>query len=114
MGTKHSPVRLTITARSKGVETGSPSVESPRRKLFRWPEKWPRPPKLSRPPRILLLWLAVIVGALAAIWIGLNLMMANPRFATPIINWSLSTFGGQGAHIVTGKLSQPFSNKLEM
>ncbi len=81
---------------------------------FHWPEKWPKPPKLSRPLNTILIWVASIVGALVAIWIGLNLMMANPRFATPLINWSLSTFGGSGAHITTGKLTHPFSNKLQM
>lgn len=79
-----------------------------------WPGKWPKPPKFSRPPKIVLLWIAAILGSLLLIWVLLNLLMANPRFATPVVNWGLSTFGNSAARVETAKLSFPFSNNFKM
>ncbi len=81
---------------------------------LRWPEKWPRPPRLSGPLRIALIVIAAILGALLLVWIVLNLLLANPKSGTPMINWALSTFGAEDARIEHGKLARPFSNRFEM
>jgi hypothetical protein len=77
---------------------------------FRWPQ-WPDPPK---PARLALLWIGGILAVLIVIWIALNILLANARTATPVINWALGTFANKNAHITTGKLAHPFSNRFEL
>jgi hypothetical protein len=55
-----------------------------------------------------------IIAAIVLLWIILNFALANPRFATPTINWALRTFGDKAAHVDSGKLERPFHSKLTM
>jgi hypothetical protein len=80
----------------------------------RWPEKWPRPPKPSRPVGIALIVLASILGLIVLAWVVLNLMLANPKYGTPFANWSLGTFGSSKAHVEQARLSRPFSSRFEI
>jgi hypothetical protein len=81
---------------------------------FRWPEKWPKPPPLSRAWKIALIWIGGIFATLIVIWIALNLALANPKIGTPFVNWSLRTFGAGSAHVEMAKLARPFSNRFDM
>jgi hypothetical protein len=82
---------------------------------LRWPgppQTWPEPP---RPVRIALIVLASIVAFLILVFVVANLLLANPKVATPFTNWSLKTFGGAGmARVDMAKLAHPFSNRFEV
>lgn len=77
---------------------------------FRWPQ-WPDPPK---PARLALLWTGGVLAVLIVAWIALNFLLANPRTATPMINWALGTFADKHARVSTGQLAYPFSDRFEM
>lgn len=51
-----------------------------------------------------------VIGA----WVAANFALANPKIATPFLNWGLSTFADSGAVVKSGQLSKPFSNKFEL
>ncbi|HEV7689451.1 MAG TPA: AsmA family protein [Hyphomonadaceae bacterium] len=99
-------------------ETGKrfPRFSMPKFRAPKWPEKWPKPPKmhLSRPWKIIAIVLASILGLIVLAWVVLNIMLANPKTATPMINWSLHTFGAKSANITSGKLRAPFSSRFEL
>jgi AsmA family protein len=113
------------------VETASAALESiasdaggkrfrmprmPNWKPPKWPEKWPKPPKmhLSWPWRIIAIVIGSILALIILAWVVLNFLLANPKTGTPMINWSLRTFGAESAGIVSGKLKHPFSNRFEL
>lgn len=64
------------------------------------------------PSRPVLIWTGSILGVLAAVWITLNILLANPSTGTPMINWALGTFGGKDARVESGQLEHPFSNRF--
>jgi hypothetical protein len=75
--------------------------------------KWRRP-HFSGPTRFVLIMIGGILALIVIGWVVLNLLLANPKTATPMINWSLHTFGSQSASIVSGKLRAPFSSRFEL
>ena len=66
--------------------------------------------KWQRPPRTFLIWSGSILGVLVGAWVILNLLLANPKTGTPMVNWALGTFGNKNAHVQTGHLAHPFSD----
>jgi hypothetical protein len=77
-----------------------------------WSKKWPDPP---RPVKIALVIVASILAVLILVFIAANILLANPKVATPFTNWSLKTFGGEGtAHVELAKLAHPFSNRFQV
>jgi AsmA family len=80
--------------------------------------KWTMPDwrvrTFTRPQRITLWIIGGLIGALVLLWAALNLALANPRFATPAINWGLQTFGNKAASIENGKLDHPFGSRFVM
>jgi hypothetical protein len=81
---------------------------------FRGPDgKWKRP-HFSGPTKFILIVLGGILAVFVVAWVALNLLLANPKTATPMINWSLHTFGSQSASITSGKLRAPFSSRFEL
>src|ERR1700761_4151970 len=69
---------------------------------------------LSAPVRLALWITGGVIAAIVLLWIILNFALANPRFATPTINWALHTFGNKIAHVDSGRLERPFHNKFTM
>ncbi|HEY7798224.1 MAG TPA: hypothetical protein VIA80_05630, partial [Hyphomonadaceae bacterium] len=55
-----------------------------------------------------------ILAILILLWIVLNILLANPRTGTPVINWALGTFADKSASVSTGKLTHPFSDRFEL
>jgi hypothetical protein len=81
---------------------------------FRGPDgKW-KSPHFSGPTKFVLIMLGGILALLVVAWVVLNLLLANPKTATPMINWSLHTFGAKSASITSGKLRAPFSSRFEL
>lgn len=54
--------------------------------------------------------LALVIGG----WVALNLALADPRFGTPAINWTLHTFGNKTANVETARLQKPFTTTFVM
>jgi hypothetical protein len=77
---------------------------------FRMPE-WRDPP---RPVRIALLTIGGILALLIVVWVVLNILLANARTGTPMINWALGTFADRSANVSTGKLTHPFADRFEL
>ncbi len=65
---------------------------------------------LGRAPRIALIGAASLLGALLLAWIILNVLLANPRFGTPAVNWALGAFAARDAKVETAQLKHPFSD----
>jgi hypothetical protein len=107
---------VSATPENVAPDAGTKRFRLPNWKPPKWPDKWPKPPKmhLSRPWRIIAIVLGSILAFIVLAWVVLNFLLANPKTATPMINWSLHTFGEKSASILTGKLRHPFSSRFEL
>lgn len=80
--------------------------------------KWTMPEwrmrNFTRTQRMVVWIVGGMIGGILLLWIALNFALANPRFATPAINWGLKTFGNKSASIETGKLEHPFGSRFVM
>lgn len=68
--------------------------------------------KWRNPSKPVLIWTGSVFGAFLIAWIALNLLLANPATATPMINWALGAFGDRNARVQTGQLAHPFSDRF--
>lgn len=68
--------------------------------------------KWRSPSRTIWIWTGSVVGVLVSAWVTLNILLANPSTGTPMVNWALGTFGNKNAHVRTGHLEHPFSDKF--
>ena len=68
--------------------------------------------KWQSPSKPVLIWTGSIVGVLVVGWVTLNILLANPRTGTPMINWAIGTFGDKSAKVQTGHLAHPFSDRF--
>lgn len=68
--------------------------------------------KWQRPPRTFFIWSGSILGVIVGAWVLLNILLANPTTGTPMVNWALGAFGNKNAHVQTGHLAHPFSDKF--
>lgn len=66
----------------------------------------------TKPPKIFLIWTGSIFGVVVGSWVILNILLALPSTGTPLMNWALGAFGNKNAHVQSGHLEHPFSNKL--
>lgn len=68
--------------------------------------------KWRSPPKQVLIWTGSVVGVLVIAFVTLNILLANPKTGTPMINWALGTFGNKSAHVQSGHLAHPFSDRF--
>ncbi len=68
--------------------------------------------RLGRTPRIILWSLFGLILTLVALWIAANILLAQPRFATPLTNWGLRTFAAKEASVETARLERPFARRF--
>ncbi len=68
--------------------------------------------KWKSPAKPALIWMGSIVGVLVVGWVTLNILLANPKTGTPMINWAIGTFGNKTAKVDVGHLEHPFSDKF--
>ncbi len=68
--------------------------------------------KFERPSNTILVWTGSILGTFLVAFVTLNILLANPRTGTPMVNWAIGTFGDKAARVQTGHLEHPFSNKF--
>jgi len=82
-------------------------------KTWKRPE-WAHPRHFARIPKLAWIIPSAVLGTLLLGWVVLNFALADPRHATPAVNWALRTFGDKSASIKTAKLEKPFSSKFIM
>src|SRR5690606_32290279 len=70
--------------------------------------------KWKNPSKPVLIWTGSIVGVLVVGWVTLNILLANPKTGTPMINWAIGTFGNKTAKVDVGHLEHPFSDKFDL
>ncbi len=68
--------------------------------------------KWKSPAKPMLVWTGSILGVLVAGWVTLNILLANPKTGTPMINWAIGTFGNKTAKVDVGHLAHPFSDRF--
>jgi hypothetical protein len=67
---------------------------------------------MKKTERIGLISVGAVLGLILVGWIGLNFALANPRIATPVLNWGLHAFGNKSANVATGRLEHPFGSRF--
>lgn len=67
---------------------------------------------IGRTPRYVLWWIIGIILTLIALWVAANILLAQPRFATPLANWGLKTFAAKEAAVASARLERPFARRF--
>lgn len=71
-------------------------------------------PQLTRLQARILTIAGIALGVLLMAWFAFTIALTNAGFATPFVNWGLSTFAAKEASVQRAELTSPFSTTFRM
>ncbi len=70
--------------------------------------------QIGSTPRIALIAAGAFMLSVIVAWVVINLLLANPRYGTPFVNWGLRSFADETANVSSAQLRKPFSSTFVM